>query len=66
MYEPTQEIIVGELRLRGMMQMADIMQILGPGFASIIPYEIQRLKAMGLVVYEEPLGLDSVLRFPQA
>jgi hypothetical protein len=64
-YEPTQERIVGELRLRGMIQVAQIMRILGPGFASLLPYEIQRMKENGLVVYEEPLGPDSVLRLPQ-
>ena len=64
MYEPTQEIIVAELRLRGTVQVADILRLLGPGFASLIPYEIQRMKEMGLVVYDEPLGLESVLRLP--
>ena len=66
MYEPTQEIIVAELRLRGMAQVADILHILGPGFASLIPHEIQRMKETGLVVYDEPLGPDSILRLPQA
>ena len=66
MYEPTQEIIVAELRLRGTVQMADIEHILGPGFASLIPYEIQRMKATGLISYDEPLGPDSLLRFPHA
>ena len=65
MYEPTQEIIVAALRLRGMAQVADIMRILGPRFASVIPHEIQRMKETGLVVYDEPLGPDSVLRLPQ-
>ena len=64
MYEPTQEIIVAELRLRGRIQVAEIMRILGPGFASIIPYEIHRMKEMGLIVYDEPLGPESVLRLP--
>ncbi len=64
MYEPTQEIIVAALRLRGMAQVADIVQILGPGFASLLPHEIQRMKETGLVVYDEPLGPDSVLRLP--
>jgi len=40
------------------------MRLLGPGFASLIPYEIQRMRENGLVVYDEPLGLDSVLRLP--
>jgi hypothetical protein len=66
MYEPTQEIIVAELRLRGTAQVADIEHILGPGFASLIPYEIQRMKETGLIMYDEPLGPDSVLRFPHA
>ncbi len=64
MYEPTQEIIVAELRLRGTAQVADIMRILGARFASLIPYEIQRMKESGLVVYNEPLGLESVVRLP--
>jgi len=54
------------LRRRGMGQVADILRILGPGLASLIPYEIQRMKETGLVVYDEPLGPDSVLRLPQA
>ncbi len=66
MYEPTQEVIVAELRLRGMVQVADILRILGLSFASLIPHEIQRMKETGLVVYDEPLGPDSVLRLPQA
>ncbi len=66
MYEPTQEVIVAELRLRGMVQVADILRILGLSFASLIPHEIQRMKGTGLVVYDEPLGPDSVLRLPQA
>jgi len=64
MYEPVQEIIVAELRLRGMLQVGEIMRLLGPGFTSIIPYEIQRMKENGLVVYDEPLRPDSVLRLP--
>jgi hypothetical protein len=62
MYEPTQEVIVAELRLRGMAKMADILRILEPGFASLLPYEIQRMKETGLVIYDEPLGPESVLR----
>jgi hypothetical protein len=62
MYEPTQEVIVAELRLRGMVMMADILRILEPGFASLLPYEIQRMKETGLVVYDEPLGPESLLR----
>ena len=64
MYEPTQEVIVAELRLRGMARVADILHILGPGFASLLPYEIQRMKETGLVIYDEPLGPESVLRLP--
>jgi hypothetical protein len=62
MYEPTQEVIVAELRLRGMVKMADILRILEPGFASLLPYEVQRMKETGLVVYDEPLGPESLLR----
>ncbi len=66
MYEPTQEVIIAALRLRGMAQVADIVRLLGPGFASLVPYKIQRMQKTGLVVYDEPLGLDAVLRLPQA
>jgi hypothetical protein len=62
MYEPTQEVIVAELRLRGTAKMADILHILEPGFASLFPYEIHRMKETGLVIYDEPLGPESVLR----
>ena len=41
MYDPTQEVIVAELRLRGMAKMADILHILEPEFASLLPYEIK-------------------------
>jgi hypothetical protein len=33
--------------------------------ASILPQEIQRMKASGLVVYDEPLGLSSLLSLPR-
>ena len=50
MYEPTQEVIVAALRLRGMAQVVDFRHILGAGFACLIPYEIQRMKETELVV----------------
>ena len=65
MYEPTQEIIVAELHLRGAAQMADIARSWTRGCA-LIPYELQRMKAIGLISYDEPLGPDSLLRLPQA
>jgi hypothetical protein len=65
MYEPTQEIILAALRLRGVAQVADIMRIVGPTFVSLLPHEIHRMKETGLVVYDEPLGPESVLRLPQ-
>jgi coproporphyrinogen III oxidase-like Fe-S oxidoreductase len=65
MSEPTQEFIVSELRRRVRVSMADLTQALGLQFASVLPQEIQRMKASGLVVYEEPLGLYSVLSLPQ-
>ena len=46
--------------------MADIAQILGPGFTALIPDELQRMKATGLLSYDEPLGPAALLRFPQA
>ena len=65
MHEPTQEFIVSELRRRMRVSMAELTQVLGLQFASILPHEMQRMKASGLVVYEEPLGLYSLLSLPQ-
>jgi hypothetical protein len=65
MNEPTQELIVSELRRQVRVSMADLTQVLGVQFASIIPQEIQRMKASGLVVYDEPLGPSSVLSLPR-
>ena len=65
MSEPTQELIVAELRRRVSVSMAELMQVLGLQFASMIPQEIQRMKASGLVVYEEPLGPSSILSLPR-
>jgi hypothetical protein len=65
MHEPTQELIVSELRRRVRASIADVTQVLGPQFASIIPQAIQRMKSSGLVVYDEPLGLYSVITPPR-
>jgi hypothetical protein len=65
MHEPTQELIVSELRRRVSISIADLTQALGVQFASILPHEIQRMKESGLVVYDEPLGPSSVLSLPQ-
>jgi len=65
MNEPTQELIVSELRRQVRVSMADLTQVLGVQFASILPQEIQRMKASGLVVYDEPLGPSSVLSLPR-
>jgi hypothetical protein len=65
MNEPTQELIVSAWRRRVQVSMAELTQVLGLLFASILPQEIQRMKASGVVVYEEPLGLSSVLSLPQ-
>ena len=65
MAEPTQEFIVSELRRRVQASMAELLQVLGWQFASILPQEIQRMKDSGLVVYDEPLGPSSVLSLPQ-
>ena len=65
MHEPTQDLIVSELRRRVRVSMAELMQVLGLQFASVLPQEIQRMKASGLVVYDEPLGLSSVLSLPR-
>ena len=65
MNEPTQEFIVSELRRRVSVSMADLTQVFGPQFASLLPHEIQRMKDSGLVVYDEPLGLYSLLSLPQ-
>jgi len=65
MHEPTQEIIVSVLRRRVGVSIAELTQVLGPQFASMIPQEIQRMKASGLVVYDEPLGPYSILSLPR-
>ena len=65
MQEPTQEFIVSELRRRMSVSMAELTQVLGVQFASVLPQEIQRMQASGLVVYDEPLGPSSVLRLPR-
>ena len=65
MNEPTQNLIVSELRRRLRASIADLTQVLGPQFASIIPQEIQRMKSSRLVVYDEPLGPSSVISLPQ-
>jgi hypothetical protein len=65
MSEPTQELIVSELRRRVRVSVADLTQVLGLQFASILPHEIQRMKAGGMVVYDEPLGPSSILSLPQ-
>jgi len=65
MSEPTQERIISELRRRVRVSIAELTQVLGVQFASILPQEIQRMKASGLVVYEEPLGLYSVISLPR-
>ena len=64
MDEPTQEIIVAEVRRQGRVQVADVMRMLEPWVASLVPDEIQRMKENGLVVYDEPLGPNSLLRLP--
>jgi hypothetical protein len=65
MNEPTQERIGSELRRRVSVSIAEVTQVLGLQFASILPHEIQRMKDSGLVVYDEPLGPYSVLSLPQ-
>jgi hypothetical protein len=65
MSEPTQDLIITELRRRVRASLADVTQLLGVQFASLLPQEIERMKASGLVVYEEPLGPSSVLSLPQ-
>jgi hypothetical protein len=61
MAEPTQDFIDPELRRRVRVSSAELLQVLGLQFASILPQEIQRMKASGLVVYDEPLELSSLL-----
>ena len=59
MHEPTQEFIVSELRRRMRVSIAELTQMLGLQFASVLPQEIQRMKASGLVVYDELLTVFS-------
>ncbi len=65
MHEPTQESIVSVLRRRVRTSITDLMHVLGLQFASVMPQEIQRMKASGLVIYDEPLGPYSVLSLPR-
>jgi hypothetical protein len=65
MSEPTQELIVSELRRRVRVSIVELMQVLGLQFASILPQEIQRMKERGLLVYDEPLGPSSVISLPR-
>ena len=65
MSEPTQEFIVSELRHRVRVSIAELLQVLGLQFASILPQEIQRMKDSGLVVYDEPLGPYSMITLPR-
>ena len=65
MSEPTQDLIVSELRRHVRVSIAELTQVLGLQFASILPHEIQRMKAGGMVVYDEPLGPSSILSLPQ-
>jgi hypothetical protein len=65
MSEPTQELIVSELRRRVRVSIVELMQVLGLQFASFLPQEIQRMKERGLLVYDEPLGPSSVLSLPR-
>jgi len=64
MHEPTQELIVSELRRRVRVSLAELTQVLGLQLASLLPQEIQRMQASGLVVYDEPLGPYSVVSLP--
>jgi hypothetical protein len=65
MSEPTQDLIVSELRRQVRVSIAELTQVLGVQCASVLPQQIQRMKASGVVVYEEPLGPYSVLSLPQ-
>jgi len=65
MHEPTQELIVSELRRRVRVSLAELTQVLGLQLASLLPQEIQRMQASGLVVYDEPLGPYSVISLPR-
>ena len=65
MSEPTQELIVSELRRRVRISIAELMQVFGLQFASILPQDVQRMKASGLMVYDEPLGPSLVLSLPR-
>jgi hypothetical protein len=65
MHEPMQDFIVAELRRRVRASLANVPQLLGLPFASLLPQEIERMKASGLVVYEEPLGPSSILSLPR-
>ena len=71
MSEPTQDLIVSALRLVSALRchvrvsLAALPQVLGLQCASILPHDMQRMTASGVVVSEEPLGLYAVLSRPQ-
>ena len=65
MHEPTQDRIVSALRRRRSVSLVELTQGLGLQCASILPQDIQRMQASGVVVYEEPLGPSAVLSLPR-
>jgi len=65
MSEPTQDLIVSALRRHVRVSLAALPQVLGLQCASILPHDMQRMTASGVVVSEEPLGRYAVLSRPQ-
>jgi hypothetical protein len=65
MHEPTQDRIGSALRRRLRVSMVELTQVLGLQCASILPQDIQRMKASDVVVYDEPLGPSAVLSLPR-
>ena|SRR6516165_5889998 len=65
MSEPTPDLIVSALRRRVRASLAEMPQLLGVQFASLLPQAIARMKASGVVVYAAPLGPSSVLSLPR-
>lgn len=65
MHEPTEEFMVSELRRRMSLSIAELTQVLGLPFASVLPQEIQRMQDSGFVVDDAPLGPSSLLSLPR-
>ena len=65
MHEPTQTRMVAAVRRRVRGVLAEVMQVLGLQCGSILPQDIQRMHASGVVVSEAPLGPPAARSLPR-